>query len=41
MGWARGEEGVEFFQISGRASVGVVVLLIEMGNTGREWVLLL
>lgn len=37
----RGEEGVEFFQISGRASVGVVVLLIEMGNTGREWVLLL
>lgn len=38
----RGEEGVEeFFQISGRASVWVVVLLIEMGNTSREWVLLL
>lgn len=38
----RGEEGVEeFFQISGRASVWVVVLLIEMGKTGKEWVLLL
>ena len=38
----RGEEGVEkFFQISGKASVWVVVLLIEMGNTGQEWVLLL
>ena len=34
--------GVEkFFQISGKASVWVVVLLIEMGNTGQEWVLLL
>ena len=32
----RGEEGVEeFFQISGRASVWVVVLLIEMGKTGK------
>lgn len=38
----RGEEGAEeFFQISGRASVWVVALLTEMGNTGKEWVLLL